>query len=340
MKTTKPEHNKPFLDDFDRDAREGWSESGLSETATMRELDEAFRGVNRGVRTKSWMTFVLLTIGSIGALGTLFFLNFGENQESSQKSMSVVIEQTDLQLPEHIDTLVELPKSKQISIQDIQTIQEKVKKQSKKETESSTTYTPEFITMIEQMEPLPVEIEHTAIVLKQKTGKEIYLNQLKAIDYSAYRSKPTVEIEQIVLTGVPADMEHEGAAGEESTTKIVQIPYMDYLEKTLGYISKERWKQALGRLEEILATYPDDVNAHFYAGWCNYNLRQYDQAAANFSACLQLDFANFNEEALWYLAKSKQASGNTADAKQLFLEIRNQKGYYSKQAEKELKSLK
>jgi TolA-binding protein len=340
MKTIKPEHKKPFLDDFDRDAREGWRESGLSETATMRELDDAFKRVSPGSKTKNWITYLLLTVAFTGAIGTILFLNTSKMPQRFKNSMSLSIEQTDVRLPEHIDTLVELPKSEQISIRDIQSIQGKVKKQGQKETENATSFTPELITMIEDMEPLPVEIEHTAIVLKQKTGKEIYLNQLKAIDYSAYRSKPTIEIEQIILTGVPADMENEGAADEESTTKIVQIPYMDYLEKTLGYISKERWKQALGRLEEILATYPDDVNAHFYAGWCNYNLRQYDQAAANFSACLQLDFANFNEEALWYLAKSKLAAGNVADAKQLFLEIRNQKGYYSKQAEKEFKSLK
>jgi TolA-binding protein len=340
MKTQKSEHNKPFLDDFDRDAREGWSESGLSETSTMRELDEAFAKMRPHSGKSSWITYTVLTFGVTIAIATWIFLHNYTNENTPDNQVSMILEQTDVQLPEHIDTLVELPKAEQISIQDIQNVQEQAKKQNPKETEVAANYTPEFITMIEQMEPLPVDIEQTTAVTKQKQGKEIYYNQLKAIDYSAYRSKPTVEIEQIILTGLPADQEQAEMQDQEPTTKLVQIPYMDYLDKTLNYISKSKWKQALGRLEEILTTYPDDVNAHFYSGWCYYNLAQYDQASSHFSACLQLDFANFNEEALWYLAKSKQASGQVADAKQLFQEIKNQKGYYSKQAEKELKVLK
>ncbi len=340
MKTTKPEHKNPFLDDFDRDARDGWNESGLSETSTMRELDDAFARMHPNKQSGIWLTYILLFVGITGAIGTWIFLKSGDKQPTPEQLVSMAIERTDLRLPEHIDTLVALPKSEQISMQDIQTAQEQSKKQHPKENTPTNAHTPEFITMIEKMEPLPVTVEQSVTISKQKSGKEIYLNQLKAIDYSAYRSKPTVEIEQIVLTGLPADLESYGKEDEEPTTKMVQIPYMDYLDKTLNYISKERWKQALGRLEEILATYPDDVNAHFYAGWCNYNLRQYDQAASHFSACLQLDFSNFNEEALWYLAKSKQAAGQNVDAKQLFQEIKNQKGYYAKQAEKELKSYK
>ena len=76
MKTQKSEHNKPFLDDFDRDAREGWSESGLSETSTMRELDEAFAKMRPHSGKSSWITYTVLTFGVTIAIATWIFLKF------------------------------------------------------------------------------------------------------------------------------------------------------------------------------------------------------------------------------------------------------------------------
>ena len=55
---------------------------------------------------------------------------------------------------------------------------------------------------------------------------------------------------------------------------------------------------------------------------------------------IQLEYSNFNEEAEWYLAESRLANGEKTAAKELFTKIKNQKGFYSKQAEKNLKNWK
>jgi tetratricopeptide (TPR) repeat protein len=103
------------------------------------------------------------------------------------------------------------------------------------------------------------------------------------------------------------------------------------------HLRKGNWKHALARLNELLATYPDDINGHFYAGWCNYNLGQYEQAKVNFSACLQLEYSNFNEEANWYLALTYDKTGQHQDAKKMFQQIVNQQGHYAQQASKALR---
>lgn len=324
------------LNDFEKDAFDGWKEAGITPEKGMINLDKRFKVQN------SFTTTFKLGLGLISLIAiitTIYLLQQTSTNQDAQKSkdLAVTFEQTDIQLPEAIDTLTALPRQEQISVEEIKSVQ----KSTNPTTEKPFEFPVDFILSADLIEPLPATIETPEVALsKQKTAKEVYLNQLKAIDYSTYRNKPSVQIEQIILNGVPANFEDESAIHEEPQTKMVAIPYMDYLEKTLLYINKGRWKQGLSRLEEILKAYPDDVNARFYAGWCYYNLQQYQDAATNFSACLQLEFSNFNEESMWYLAQSRLANGEKNAAKELFQTIREQKGYYAKQAEKALKDLK
>ena len=112
------------------------------------------------------------------------------------------------------------------------------------------------------------------------------------------------------------------------------MPYMDYLEKTIELFAKGQNKKALSRFAIILETYPDDLNANFYAGLCYYNLKEYTSASFSFSKCLDSKFLNFNEEAEWYMAKSFLAAGNVSEGKVILKKIKTDGGYYAKQAEK------
>jgi TolA-binding protein len=324
------------LNDFEKDAFDGWKEAGIAPDKGMLHLDKRFK-VNKRISSTFKLSIGLITVATIVSILLLFNQTPTTLKPRESDKLAVTIEQTDIQLPESIDTLTALPKQEQISVEEIKSVQ----KGTNPTTEKPFEFPADFILSQELIEPLPASIETPEVALsKQKSAKEVYLNQLKAIDYSTYRTKPTVQIEQIILNGVPANFEDESAIHDEPQTKMVAIPYMDYLEKTLLYINKGRWKQGLSRLEEILKAYPDDVNARFYAGWCYYNLQQYQEAATNFSACLQLEFSNFNEESMWYLAQSRLANGEKNAAKELLQNIREQKGYYAKQAEKALKELK
>ena len=321
------------LSDFDRDALEGWQQSGVP-FSKMKQLD---RKMNF---SKTNFTPYILGVSILG-LGILAFFLLPDSSEtiSANRPLVVKVENTDLHIPEEIDTLEAIPQKDQITVSEIKTSQSEIKNlppEEKKEELANIPF-PELV-----LEPLPPVIEQKPVtVSKQKIAKEIYLHDLKAIDYSLYRSKPTVQIEQIILTGIPANQEDTNdVVKEEPQMKLVYIPYMDYLGKSLNYTNRGKWKQALSRFNEIIKNYPDDLNARFYAGWCYYNLGQYNDACINFSACLQLEFSNFNDEAEWYLAESRLANGEKNSAKELFIKIRNQKGFYSKQAEKVLKSWK
>lgn len=316
-------------DAFDQDALDGWSESGLTATS-MGRLDRRFR------LKKNTPYIIGVSALSLGVVLTILFWPESQQQLPAKQEVKLSMEQSDAIMPIAIDTMEELPASKQITILTLKNTQQEIKQQPES---TPVTDIDELPTQI--LEPLKLDpIVETPAVSTQKNAKEIYLHDLKLIDYSQYRSKPTIQTERIVMTGTPADQEKQKKQETEGTVTTVEIPYMDYIDKTMDYVGRGKWKQSLQRLQLILETYPDDVNGHFYAGLCCYNLQQYEDAKQHFATCLQLTFSNFNEEASWYLAQSLLANGEKTSAKELLTVIRDQKGYYAKQAEKMLKGIK
>jgi tetratricopeptide (TPR) repeat protein len=102
----------------------------------------------------------------------------------------------------------------------------------------------------------------------------------------------------------------------------------------MEYFSKGQNKRALTRFLEILNTYPDDLNANFYAGLCYYNLKAYNSAISHFDNCSNSDFINFYEEQEWYKAKCYLANNQKEEAKVLLKQIVAEKGFYANQASK------
>ena len=122
-----------------------------------------------------------------------------------------------------------------------------------------------------------------------------------------------------------------------SNWRVTEIPYIEYLEKTMSLFSKGNYKKALSRFEIILESYPKDINANFYGGLCYFNLGEFEKAIQTFETSFESEFSNFNEESEWYLAKSYSANGQEDKASSLFKKINKNGGYYSKQALKYLK---
>jgi TolA-binding protein len=317
-----------LADSFESDALDGFSEMGVT-TTQLKQLDKRF--LKKSIQ---WSTLFKYSLLIIPLIIIVYALKNNPSIATKQPTVSFAVEQTDIHVPESINQLEPLKLSEQISVHEIKAFQQN--KEVAEVVAHNSPLVDEAITA--QLNPLPTIIEHREVAVSaQRQAKEIYLNQLKAIDYSIYRQKQSIPIEQIILTGTPANIGDEQFIQEDPVKKTVQIPYMDYLSKTLALINKGKWKQALTRLQEITNNYPEDLNARFYAGWCQYNLQDYQSASTSFSACLQLEFSNFNEEALWYLALSKKANNEHDNAKALFIQIKDYHGYYSKAAERELK---
>ena len=321
---------KEAADPFEADAMEGW-ESMNYDTSTMSNLDKRF------LKTSNWGWYVTGTVVLAASVTGILLLQSpsdkinNEQDQAPEKITSLledqelIIDQTDIILPDSIEVLENAPMDHQI---EVKTIQKDFK-------EMKTNYVNEQPPKVEML-PLDIRIEPKVIapeiIREHNLASEIYLHDLKLVDYTKYRSKPTVRTKQVILTGTPANMEGEHSEDLTPEFKNVDIPYIEYLSKTMGRFSRKKYKNALTRFDVILNNYDDDVNANFYSGLCLYNLGQYSDAIERFIKCTSGPYSNFDEEAQWMTALCYEKLGQTNKAKSYFQKIIDQGGFYKNQA--------
>ena len=324
---------------FEADAMEGW-ESLSYDTKAMTSLDQKFSVPATSVR---WFSIGGIFTGTIAA-GLLIYMWIDHGQPQSAtiaeaeqhepitqllKDQEITLEASDVVIPEVIENMNQAPAQEQIQpeniINDFKAIEEKHQETEARYHVDSLPYLP--LPVIGQQQPLTRRIY----------AKEIYLHDLKLVDYRTYRSKPEVKTRQVVLTGTPANMETAPSEDTEATWKDVDVPYIEYMDKSMRVFGKKNYKKALARFETVIKTYPDDVNASFYAGLCLFNLREYNSAMDHFDSCISGPYSNFDEEAVWMKALCYEHLGETSKAKKIFSIIAGKNGYYTTQAVDKLK---
>jgi len=323
---------------FEADAMEGW-ESMDYDVSRMERLDKRFMNSSKS----GWLIGGgALVVAAI--VTSALFINSNNNTDNitndnpSKEKITVLLdeqevklEQSDIILPDSINALIDAPVEKRI---EPKIIQEEFK-------QMKNAYQEQPLPQIEMIPLDQIRINTKTvkpeIIKEHKKAKEIYLYDLKLVDYRKYRSKPAVKTKQVVLTGTPANMEGEETEETVSELQEVEIPYVEYLNKTMRKFSRGSFKSALSRFDIILATYRDDVNANFYSGLCLYNLGEYEAAIDRFLACRTSGFSNFDEEAQWMTALSYEKSGKEVEARQYFEKIVAQGGFYKKRAQAKMK---
>ena len=313
---------------FESDALEGW-DSNPTAISHLKKLDRKFK-------VKSNTILFSSIIGLIAIVCIVLFAITPKNNEvvASNEKVSLTVEQSDVVIPENIDTLIALASPLLIKPT---TIQKEFKaKIATPEARKQTQNNNESDIKIIDLPLIKIDQPRKLKLVEMKTAKEIYLSDLKLIDYRQYRDRPTISTKTFTLSGLPADQENLERTNTETELSSTDIPYFDYLKKTQNQFAKENYKGALTRYLTILETYPDDINALFYSGLCYFNLKQYSSATNQFFECTTARFNNFNEESEWYLAKSYAAMGEMIKAKSIYELIISKNGYYMQQAKNEL----
>jgi len=161
----------------------------------------------------------------------------------------------------------------------------------------------------------------------------VYFYDLAVVDYRKYENREqTIDKTTYSFSGLSADKENEDSKGTEMTEKTVKVSYMDYLEESMWYFSKGRYKNALKRFDVISSQYKNDLNALFYGGLSNYNLGRFDFALKNFTSITNMGRSPFEEEALWYKAKTEIQLGQIKQAKYDLQDVIINGGFYAKDA--------
>jgi len=316
---------------FESDAMEGWDQLSY-DTSAMKNLDKKFL-------SSSYTGLYILGAVVVVAVGitSIFLFNGDGNKKKDTQLVSqtdtksttlnedqeITLDESDLIIPEPIEEMILVSSDKQLKVSTMQ-----------EEFQEMKTYEPKEEIKVEMLpyrdiypDPVAPELERI-----HDQAKEIYLHDLKLVDYTNYRSKPAVKSKQLVLTGTPANMEGEHSGQADPIWKDVEIPYSSYIDKSIAIFSKGSYKRALTRFETVIDTYRDDVNANFYSGLCLYNLGEYEKSIDAFKNCIHGPFSNFDEESQWMIALNYEKLGEITQANKYFTLIIEQGGFYKKQA--------
>ena len=158
------------------------------------------------------------------------------------------------------------------------------------------------------------------------------------VDYREIeRKNKVINYTRYEFTGLSAEFEDELARENQYDRETqVEVPYMEYLERSMYYFSKAQYKNALNRYLTILEQYPKDLNAHFYGALCYYNMKQYEKALDLFTRMQtyedEEEFIAFRQDAKWYQVKTLIKLGRKSEAKNLLEEIIAEGLFYAEDA--------
>jgi tetratricopeptide (TPR) repeat protein len=179
----------------------------------------------------------------------------------------------------------------------------------------------------------PELVEEDLYQAGQLSLETVYMNDLMVVDYRVIkRADKKIHYTRMELSGTSAAQENENDRDETFVETKVEVPYVNYLKKSMGYFASGEYKKALSRYETILTQYPDDINAHFYGGLSYFNLGQYDKAITYLDDILNDDYHVFDEASMWYKSKALIQLNRIPEAKEILLKIIARGGFYSKDA--------
>ncbi len=320
---------KSLQSPFENDAMEGWEDLSYDLTK-LKKLDAQF-----SPKTVSHLWYWVggsLSILIIIIVSVLFTQEKALIKDESivQKTKqpvpnTITIESSDLIIPKNIEKLVTVEREKQIDSDDLREDFEKMEFEKKESIK------------INPLPLQPITQPDKELITNRKVAKEMYISELKVVDYTNYRELLEINSEQITLTGTPANKEDENSNPYELNWEKVKIPYREYLTKTINLFERNEYKKALNRFNTILEEFPDDINAHFYKGMCLFNFGEFEAAIQSFNNCLYSNYTNFDEEAKWLMALAYESNNDEQSAQRLFKEIVHSNGFYTNQAKEKLK---
>lgn len=242
-------------------------------------------------------------------------------------------EKTEVELlPDAIDTLTPAPLEEQIKIAEVV--------ENKKEIQKTITYTntpgetpiliEEEFKNTEDFEIIPENSNFSKAELVPAT----HLHDLFVVDYRRIeRDRTDITYIKYEFTGTSAEFENESQENNAELLETkVDMPYWEYLSKTLEFFIQENYKNALNRFLTILEQYPEDMNALFYGGLCYYNLGNFNKALDFFEKILTSELNAFREEGAWYKAKTLLKLSRKSEAKIVLDEIIAAGGFYTEDA--------
>lgn len=159
--------------------------------------------------------------------------------------------------------------------------------------------------------------------LKVADYNKLYFNHVPQTAFSKGYTPPSKENEKSSNNWVEKEGPHSIAANR-------------VLKQGLECFNKGKYTKAISSFQLLLENNPDDINALFYGGLSLSQMGKNNSAINYLEHVLKSSNNVFYQEAKWNLALLKLKTSEQETAKQLLIEIVNEKGFYSQKAQEKL----
>lgn len=307
-------------DPFLSDSLDGFEEN-IAALHSLKKMDKRYyKGRNHLWKWPSLLVIVLVAL-------FIYRNTQVQSEKTNQKPKVIQSLQVEPIPNEKIHSFIEIPKEKELLPQKIQ----EEFKQKDKGMVFRANENPVFPT--DELVQLPLhkvgKIASNPIKKRENFAMETYIKDLKVLDYRYYRKKVSQERTDL-LTGTPATQEAHASGMNQK--EYLEVSYMNFLSGTLHDFNRGEYKAALIGFDQILSTYPDDVNALFYSSLCLYNLKQFSLCEQRLKVINLTKFDNFDEEQHWYLLLCYKSLGKSQEFTDLKQEIIRLNGFYASRA--------
>lgn len=129
--------------------------------------------------------------------------------------------------------------------------------------------------------------------------------------------------------------EYAAPSGQRSASAEANSDYIIGLK----YYNEHDYKNAATQFAKVLKTNPNDMQTHMLSGVSNMEEKRYNEAEQSFTTVIDDNNNLFIESARWYLALCYLKTEEKDKASGLLISIKNEGGFYSKDARKVLRKL-
>lgn len=130
------------------------------------------------------------------------------------------------------------------------------------------------------------------------------------------------------------------STADKSIRAIFGMNYNKRKELAIRLFSKQKYKEALAALNELLNEYPTNDTTLFYTSMCNYHLNRFNETIGSISVLAKNKQSEFYNQAKWYYALALIGAERKEDAVTVLEQILLEDSPFKHEAKNKLQKLK
>lgn len=192
---------------------------------------------------------------------------------------------------------------------------------------------------LENLEPKKVTVPFSDLELEEvvlptyiPNAPVLFISNLKIANYKSYYFKQNDVIDLALNTGLSAQFENKSLLQKTQRNRNSKFLAHLIIQRAMKLFSQKQFDASAEELQTLYDFNKQDANVQFYLGMCYFEKQQYSKALVMFDTNIENEINVFHQESVYYRALCLLKTNKKEEAKQVFQQIKTQKGFYADRA--------